>query len=921
MAANRLKIIQHNVRAWTYLRKNELCNTYSSEDPDVILINSHGLRDDERMKIFNYTIYQQNFRNELHDGVAIAIKKNIPHKIIDDLEENYLAITLNTSLGPVCLATGYQPPRRPAIPIQNIIRLMRQNTPTYFMGDLNALHRNFDHRRTNAAGRQLIPLAANGLITHLGPDFATFISERGHGTPDIILTNNRHIHNIHTRPGPITTSDHLPIVTLLSASPIQVPSLPRFLLHRADWDGFRRELTHNLPINLDGMPNTEIDRHLNSWFDQITAAMDRHIPKSSHITLPHPRTTDELRDIHQEFQTLQRLTNGTAWSRDHRRRLAELQQHLFEACKRERNAHWNTLLQNMEADYRNPTHFWRQVKKLLGNTQQHTPYVINEQGQKLFTDHEMEQEFRRFWSEIYKISDEDNRNFCHETQTLVEQTLQEEEHRHTPYDNIDLNRLVPGNTLLAPIPFHLVKSTISSFKNRKAPGHSKIDKNILQQIPDNMLVNLTHILNASLAAGIFPRRFKHAIIKFIPKKQKPTSQVQNHRPISLLETVAKLYEKIINTRFRSYLESNNLNNPRQHSYRQKRGTHTAIALLYEEISASQRNREQCNVVLRDVSKAFDKVYHPGLKYKILRLNLPRCFTALLCNFLDDRTARIQLNKVTGEEFQLKSGVPQGSCLSPTLYNLYVADLGELNHGTYIQYADDITQIIRYPGQSRELCKRRTEAAIQEVNEFERKWKIKTNAAKFQVLHPSKRKPSNITQQGRAIRFSRVVKILGLKVNCSGIQPHVSERRSLASQALSKLKRFSALSPRTKLHLYKAMAAPHLTYPPVPLNIISNSNLQKLQAVQNKALRWINGDRPPYTTRIQELHQIHNLTPLNVKIFEAALRTWDTIRDILPEEELQIQDDAQRGSHAWWNSSYIEEWTAPPDPVYCSTGRR
>lgn len=921
MALSSLKVLQHNVMAWTFNRRNELYNTYQNEDPDIILINSHGRKNEDKIKIFNYTVYQRNYLGEAHDGVAIAIKKNIQHKIIDNLDENYLAITVTTTLGPICIGTGYQPPRRHRIPIHNIINIMRRNMPAYFLGDLNAKHRAFNHQENNASGRLLYNLVREGNLIHLGPDFQTYVTRTGSGTPDIVLSNNRQMHNLQIKPGCLTTSDHLPIITLISASPIQVPAQPRFNLKKGNWEAFQAELQTVPNIQIEGQPSEEINRQMNKWFNTITNAMNKHIPKTQYRTLPHPRTTDEIRNIQIQYNTLQQHAHREGWTRQHRQRLTELQQHLQEICKREREAHWNSLLVETEADYRDPAKFWQRIRKMLGGCPRHIPYVQDEHGKKLHTDKEQEAEFRRFWSKIYHISDEDNRDFCHDTQVVVEDYLRQHEINFTPYENIDQTRLSEDNPLIKPITLQEIKSTIKKFKNKKAPGISLINKEIIMHLPDNMLSNLKTILNASLSTGLFPKKFKIAILKFIPKGNKTPIHVQNHRPISLLEAAAKIYEKIINNRLRIFQETNNQLNPKQHSYRTKRGTHTAIALLYEEIAISQQNKEQCNIVLRDVSKAFDKIYHAGLKYKILQLHLPRCITALLCNFLDDRTARIQIGQFTGEEFPLRSGVPQGSCLSPTLYNLYVADLGELRRGTYIQYADDIIQCVRYPGHSKEMCKRKTEAAIEEVNDYEKRWKIKTNTSKFQILHASKSKPRHIKQQGNEVPFARQARILGLKLNRTGIQPHIKERRQLAQLALTKIKRFSGMCSRTKLHLYKAMVAPHLTYPPVPLNIMSNTNTLKLQALQNKALRWINGDTPPYNTTAEDLHHRYKLQPINTRIFTAAKKVWNTLRENQGEEIERLLAEEIRSSHSWWRRAYISEDDPTPAPLYSAATPR
>ena len=89
---------------------------------------------------------------------------------------------------------------------------------------------------------------------------------------------------------------------------------------------------------------------------------------------------------------------------------------------------------------------------------------------------------------------------------------------------------------------------------KKAPGESKIGHQIIKKLPDNIIQYILVIFNASLASGYFPRKFKSAILKLLPKEGKDPKLPQNYRPIALLDNIGKLFEKIINTRIRKYLE-------------------------------------------------------------------------------------------------------------------------------------------------------------------------------------------------------------------------------------------------------------------------------------------------------------------------------------------------------------------------------
>ncbi|ROT69813.1 Histone H2B [Penaeus vannamei] len=149
--------------------------------------------------------------------------------------------------------------------------------------------------------------------------------------------------------------------------------------------------------------------------------------------------------------------------------------------------------------------------------------------------------------------------------------------------------------------------------NNTTPGASNINKLIMQHLPPIMLARLRHIFNAALATGYFPSRFKRATLVLIPKPGKPPHEVTSFRPISLLEVPGKMLERLITHRLKTHLENNNTHNTRQHGFRPHRGTGSAIALAYEEIALSLANKHQTNIILRDVTKAFDKVWHDGLK--------------------------------------------------------------------------------------------------------------------------------------------------------------------------------------------------------------------------------------------------------------------------------------------------------------------
>ena len=158
---------------------------------------------------------------------------------------------------------------------------------------------------------------------------------------------------------------------------------------------------------------------------------------------------------------------------------------------------------------------------------------------------------------------------------------------------------------------------------------------------------LIQIYNLSLSIGYFPTELKSATMILIPKSPLNLHDIKNYRPISLLDVHAKILDKIINKRFTTRLNELNLMNPRQHGFRKDYGTHTAIATINETISRDVRNGHKVDLVLRDVTKAFDKVWHSGLKFKLTQIDLHDCMKRTICNFLMNRTAMIRIDHTTG----------------------------------------------------------------------------------------------------------------------------------------------------------------------------------------------------------------------------------------------------------------------------------
>ncbi len=193
----------------------------------------------------------------------------------------------------------------------------------------------------------------------------------------------------------------------------------------------------------------------------------------------------------------------------------------------------------------------------------------------------------------------------------------------------------------------------------------------------------------------------------------------------------------------------------------------------------------------------------------------------------------------GEPFALKAGVPQGSFLSPTLFTIYTADIPHPSIDCCnIQYADDITQIIAYNRNARHLMANLGVREIIKVNDYERKWKIQTNNSKFTIIPMAVKKKEDFIINNNIIPYKNSGRTLGLKITSSGRKHHIDEITTTGNIAIQELQRFRNLSTKLKLHLVKVFIVPIILYSIIPLVTINNKNIQKLQSLHNKALRFV-----------------------------------------------------------------------------------
>ena len=389
-----------------------------------------------------------------------------------------------------------------------------------------------------------------------------------------------------------------------------------------------------------------------------------------------------------------------------------------------------------------------------------------------------------------------------------------------------------------------VKSYINKLELSKATGLDGLGPRIIKLAVDSISPSIAMLINKSIETGEFPSQLKVAKVFPIFKGGDKTDP-SNYRPISILPTVSKIFEKHVNKHLMAYLNKYKLLHENQSGFRQKHSCQTALVKLIDDWIKHIDNGEMVGALFIDFRKAFDLVDHSIL---LKKLSLYRCNSTVLNwfkSYLSNRQQTIESEAGLADFAHVRYGVPQGSILGPTLFLLFINDLPlYFNNCSSALFADDATAHTH--SKNVDTIENNLQNEFGNTLLWSKDNKMQVHLTKTTCMLAGTRqrlnesRPLTIQADGINIQTVSQQKILGVYIDETLTwNPQIDHLCSPISSKISLLRQLATYVPTQAQKLYyQGYILPLLDYGSITWGATSDANLERLEKLQKRAARII-----------------------------------------------------------------------------------
>jgi hypothetical protein len=839
------------------LVKTELGSTY-----DIITATETFLKPKHQNANYKIPGFRGPFRRDRQpqpSGGIMAWVKNsmisVRRRDLESILAEIMWLEIKVGKSKVLIAVCYRQPRGDYTAhfwegLENALRLAKNQgiKDIILTGDFNA-----DRSSNETEGRNLEEfLVRHNLYQHMDKPTRTDPVSGKKTILDLIITNHRSTVLNTESNDPLHLNDHNTISALLQFKLPKQRAYTRRMWDyaKADFNSFRTVLS---TADWESCFQTnDVNTAVTKWNEIFMEAATTTIPNKRVVVRPndHPWYQGNLRRLKREKNHK---------FREHSRSDTPA---TLEAYKKARNDYF-IAIRKAQFEYEDKKHqtlateagtcpkkWWRLAKELLGMSQCSQIPALMVDGNVITDDRDKAEAFNKSYLDMSVVNDDGKvlppaPNVAHDQ--LEELVVTQD----------DVNKV------------------LLNLKPDKAFGPDEVSPRLLKEARPSILPSLTRLFNMSLFLEVFPTIWKRANVCPIYKKAEDYFTI-NYRPVSLLSALAKVFERVVFKYLFSYFQSNFLINMWQSGFIPGSSTVTQMVEMYNAFCQAVSDGKEVRVTFLDISKAFDRVWHKGLLFKLERAGISGKLLNWLKDYLSDRCQRVVINGQYSSWGLVKAGVPQGSVLGPLLFLIYINDIVHvIRHCQIRLFADDTCLFIEVDNP--DDAARDMNEDLESLNEWSKEWLIEFSPPKTkEMVISTKREETNhprLFLDDVTVTTVKSHKHLGIILKDDlkwDLQVETMTKKATSRLSVMKALKFR-LDRRSLETMYNAFVRPIMEYGDILWDTASETDhqLDELDVIHNNAERIVSGATARCTTasldhelkwkRLRDRRREHRLT--------------------------------------------------------------
>jgi len=864
----KLSLLQWNAQSLR-AHSNELRQFIATtgEKPHLICVQETWLQPRLEFRFPGYSVERRDRPGGRGGGVALLISESISYSVLDFSGVDVEAIGVKITAGDkkLTVVNIYNPPQLSIDAVAYKTLLSEPNS--IIVGDFNSYSSLWGGATTDSNGSTLEDLLEDCNLVTLNTGEGTHIQYTGGLSPlDLTFVSQRLAARCSWRVlNNSLGSDHLPVITTIDEQPaVENAHQVKWATKRANWVKFAEECNASASTITDE-PDNELA------YEQITAAI------ISAATVSIPRTAlrpgfkalpywddDCCIAIAQRNAARNKMgrTREKADIAEYRRLKGVAQWTIKNASKK----HWESYCSTLTSSSKLGS-VWKMAGRMTGRGVKTSLPTLQASGQTFDTNVDKANLLAKSYAAV-----SGNANF---TQLFVEHRLAMEAQwlPEKPASN-------DAEPINAPFSRSELVQAVSQCKNSSAPGQDGINYEMVHHLPPSLTDKLLTVYNRVWEDGRLIPSWKESKVIPLPKPKASRDKPESYRPIALTACLCKLLERMVVNRLQWYLEAKDLLNPLQSGFRKQRSTTDHTVRLQDAVHKSINNGQHTLALFLDFSKAFDMVWKEGLLAKLRRLGIGGNMHRFIDDFLTGRKIRVIVGDQLSDSYDMENGIPQGSVISPTLFNIMINDFPcPADRSTEAAiFADDCSAW--RSGTSVKLLNKLLQDYLNRAVEWSEMWGFKLSESKStavlftKTIKPKGEAELKLTINGTPINVATEFKFLGVTFDRRLTwKPHIDAVIDKAKRALNLMRNVAGqgwgASKNALLCIYKALIRSRIEFGYEVYYTASDHQLSRLDTIQRRMLLKCCGAF--CTTASNALQQDCGEMPLALRRKRATLR--------------------------------------------------